>query len=551
MKLKLAAAAMALFIFGCEAVETPDAQKTGASQSRLEADVRFLSDDLLEGREAGQRGYDLSAHYVAERFRAIGLAPGGDKDGGDETYFQNVPMLEFRADPNGRARLTITGPDGAGSFTPREDYLVFPSPTGETIDFEAPAVFLGFGFASEAHNRDDFEGLDLEGKIAVYLRGAPKYLNSEEGAHFGATTGQRASEHGAVATLFLYTESFEKTLPFERLLGFLSGNRSFMSWLQQDGTPFTISPNIHGGAMLNLAGAEKLFAMTDTPWAEISAAAESEEGAVKGFDLGLTMRIETDARHSNIESPNVVGILPGSDPALRDEYIVLTAHLDHDGVKATDDPDDDEIYNGAMDNTVGIAALIEVAQLLANDPPARSVIFVALTAEEKGLIGSDYYARNPTVPADAIVANVNLDMPILTYDFTDVIAYGAERSTLYPIVERAVADAGLTLSPDPAPEQNLFTRSDQYSFVKQGVPAVYLKTGFANGGEEAQKIFRAEHYHQASDEIAHINFDALRRFTDIKAAIARGAADMPERPRWKAGDFFGTTFYGPMEEAAE
>ena len=278
-----------------------------------------------------------------------------------------------------------------------------------------------------------------------------------------------------------------------------------MSWLNEDGTPFTTSPNIKAGAMLNLAGAEKLFAMTQTPWAEISAAAESDEGAVQGFDLGVTMRIETDSQHSNIESPNVVGILPGSDPDLRNEYIVLTAHLDHDGVKPSDDPDDDEIYNGAMDNAVGIAALIEVAQLLASDPPARSVIFVALTAEEKGLIGSDYYARNPTVPADAIVANINLDMPILTYDFTDIVAYGAERSTLYPIVERATADAGLTLSPDPAPEQNVFTRSDQYSFVKQGVPAVYLKTGFADGGEEAQKDFRSNHYHQATDEADLVN----------------------------------------------
>jgi Zn-dependent M28 family amino/carboxypeptidase len=251
--------------------------------------------------------------------------------------------------------------------------------------------------------------------------------------------------------------------------------------------------------------------------------------------------------HRRLESANVVGVIQGSDPVLRDEYVILTAHLDGKGFKPTDEENDDEIYNGAMDNATGVAALLEVARLLSEAPPKRSIVVIALTAEEKGLIGSDYFARNPTMPGESIVATVNLDMPILTYEFTDVIAFGAERSTLYDAVFQATQRHGLTLSPDPDPDQGIFTRSDHYSFVKQGVPAVFLDLGFANGGESAQAEFLEMHYHQPSDEFRHVNLEALRRFTAVKSDIARNIANMPERPVWKDGDFFGTTFNGPME----
>lgn len=222
------------------------------------------------------------------------------------------------------------------------------------------------------------------------------------------------------------------------------------------------------------------------------------------------------------------------------------AHLDHLGVKPTPEEDDDEIYNGAMDNASGVASLLESARMLASSPPKRSVIFIAVTAEEKGLNGSDYFARNPTVPTDNIVAVVNLDMPILNYPFADIVAFGAERSTLYSPVEQAAIAHELQFSPDPVPEQGLFTRSDHYMFVRQGVPAVYIKPGFANGGEEAQATFRGTHYHEPSDETALMDFDSLRRFTDVNADIARNIANMPERPVWNAGDFFGSTFHGPQ-----
>ena len=513
------------------------------SSQRLEADVRFLSDDLLEGREAGKRGYDLAALYVAERFRSLGLTTGGD----DNSFFQMVPMLEYWQKPQGPGVLTLNNDTAALDLVASQDYVVFSISHAREIELEAPAVFAGFCFHSKDHDRDDFEGLDLDGKIAVCLTGAPKFLNSEERAHYSSTKSQRVSARGAVGIVTLWTQTLEKVFPFERLERIVSSGTSRMRWLQADGVPFSLAPNIQGGASLSLAGAKKVFANIGRSWDDILETAEGEDGDVKGYDLGLTARIEVDSVHRRLESANVVGVIQGSDPVLRDEYVILTAHLDHLGIRPTDEENDDEIYNGAMDNATGVAALLEVARLLSEAPPKRSIIVIALTAEEKGLIGSDYFARNPTMSGESIVATVNLDMPILTYDFTDVVAFGAERSTLYDAVFQATQRHGLTLSPDPNPDQGTFTRSDHYSFVKQGVPAIYLNPGHANGGESAQAEFLKTHYHEPSDDLRHVNFEALRRFTAVKSEIARNIANMPERPVWKDGDFFGTTFGGPME----
>jgi hypothetical protein len=508
-----------------------------ASVERLEADVRFLSNDLLEGREAGTRGYDLAALYVAQRFRSIGLKPGGD----DSTYYQSVPMLEYAPGAE-NASLRIDGVD----LVAGEDYLVFPSSKGESIDIRAPLIFGGMCFASAREGRDDFLDLDFEGKIAACMWGAPKYLNSEERAHYRSTQGQRVSDHGGIGGIFVYTSSFQQVLPFERLKRMLGSSYSRMTWLESDGTPFSSSPNLKVGAVLSLAGAQKFFESTGRSWDKILMDAESNRGEVDRFDLGVEVNVSVESQHRKLTSNNVIGILPGTDEELAKEHVILTAHLDHVGIKPTEEADDDEIYNGAMDNASGISALLEVARLLKASPPKRSVVFIALTAEEKGLNGSDYFARNPTLPGDDMVAVINLDMPILTYSFTDINAFGAERSSLFEPVKAAAEAHGLTLSPDPVPEEGLFTRSDHYMFVRQGVPAVYLKPGFADGGQEAQEKFRKTHYHEASDEVGLVDFSALERFTDVKADIARNIANMPERPVWNAGDFFGTTFEGPM-----
>ena len=531
---------MLALVFPGDVMSNPaqQASTSGAERKTLEAHVRFLADDALEGRAAGTRGYDVAALYVAERFRAIGLEPGGD----DGLFFQSVPLLEYQL--GSIASLAI----GDLELAKGEDYLVYASGKSSTIDMRASLVFAGFCFASERHGRNDFEGLDLEGKIAVCMSGAPKFLASEERAHFRSTQSQRVSEQGAVGLIRIQSESTESVFPFERIARMVELGLTRMTWLDGDAVPFSSAPNVQAYASLSLSGGEKLMTAAGRDWKEILAATESEAGEVARFDLGLDARILVESKHRNLASDNVVGILPGSDPALADQHLVLVAHLDHVGIKSTPEENDDEIYNGAMDNAGGISALLEVARLLESSPPRRSIVFLAVTAEETGLNGSDYYARNPTVPKDRMIAVVNLDMPIMTYPFTDIVAFGAQRSTLEQPVLNAAETHGLSLSPDPVPEEGIFTRSDHYMFVKQGVPAVFLIPGFADGGEEEQAVFRKNHYHQPSDEIELVDFEALRRFTNVKADIARNIANMDERPVWNAGDFFGTTFNGAMAE---
>jgi Zn-dependent M28 family amino/carboxypeptidase len=244
-----------------------------------------------------------------------------------------------------------------------------------------------------------------------------------------------------------------------------------------------------------------------------------------------------------VESENVVGVLPGSDPKLKDEFVVLSAHLDHLGI--TPPVNGDQINNGALDNASGVATTLEVARLFraSGKAPKRSLLFLIDTAEEKGLIGAGYFAANPTVPKSAIAADVDLDMPILTYDFTDVVAFGADRSSIGPVVKKAAAGMKIGLSPDPMPDQGIFTRSDHFRFVEQGVPAVFLITGFANGGKEAFEGFMADHYHKPSDDLSlPIRYDAGAKFARLNYEIAKGLADSAIRPAWNKGDFFGEKF---------
>jgi hypothetical protein len=515
---------------------------------QIEADVRFLASDDLEGREAGSRGYDIAASYVAERFRATGLEPAG----ADGTFMQPVPLLDVSYNKEGKAELSLFAESNQISVTYGKDYVVLPNVRHEHALVEGSVVFGGYCIRSNEHKHDDFEGLALHGNIAACADGAPAILTSEERAYFGSrsTKNQFLSEAGVDAVIWLYTAEQEHALlPFQRLVQALSSSFSGMTWIQDDGSPFSSGATSRAWAVLSLDGAEKLFSSSKHSWAEVQEEYLNGEGnSHSDLELSASVRIEIDSDHKRISSKNVIGMIRGTDPALRDEYLLLTAHLDHIGIKPTSAVGDDEVNNGAVDNAAGVAVLLEVARQLSADPPSRSILFLAVTAEEKGLTGSAYYANNPTVSLRDIVATVNLDSPIPTYAFQDVVALGSERTTMHEIVKEAVSNHGVALSPDPSPELGLFTKSDQYSFVKQGIPAVFLLPGHANGGKDAWSDFLTSHLHQPSDEFELIDFGALRRFADIESAIARGIADMPNRPVWKTGDFFGETFGGANKE---
>ncbi|WP_338240655.1 M28 family peptidase [Aurantiacibacter hainanensis] len=509
------------------------AHAESVDRNALEGDVAILAADDMEGREAGTRGHERAAGYVAGRFVSLGLEPAGDEG----TYFQHVPMRSYSRAEDGNS-LSI---EGLGELQMFEDYFVQGTAQQESGSLTAPLVFIGYGL--DLPGRDDFEGVDLEGAVAIRVYGGPSALNTEESAHYRSTLNQRLSDRGAVGVLLMTTPALEQIYTWDRLVE-VSSHGSSMTWVGPDGRAHSTGPNILASGSLSPDLSRELLEGQAFDYGDLLEAEESDDADLPSFALNRTVTINFASEFDDVDTPNVIGLVPGSDPAVADEYVVLTAHLDHVGVQPTEEEGDDEIYNGALDNAVGVASMIEVARLLKADPPRRPVLVIALTAEEKGLLGSSYNAANPTVPADQVVANVNLDMPVITYDFTDVVAFGAERSNLYPQVVAATEAFGLALSPDPQPEQGFFTRSDQYSYVKAGIPAVYLDLGFANGGEEAQGVVFDNHYHEPSDEIGLIDFAGLERFTAVNHAIARNVANMEETPAWQPGDFFGTTFGG-------
>lgn len=294
--------------------------------------------------------------------------------------------------------------------------------------------------------------------------------------------------------------------------------------------------------------AAALFSGARSSYAQVRADAAKKGARPKGFVLPGTLRLANKATTERVTSPNVVGILPGSDPTLKDQYVVLSGHLDHLGVspeKPDDEPGKDRINNGALDNASGSAVTLEVARVFAEQAvrPRRSLVFLLSTGEEKGLLGAGYYAENPTVPADAIVGDVDLDMPILLYPFTDVVGYGADHSSIGRLAAEAVRPMNLTLAPDPIPQETIFVRSDHYRFVEKGVPAIFLATGYANGGAAASSDFLANCYHKPEDDLSQaINWRAGARFAEANWRITAAMANADEPPRWYAGDYFGSVF---------
>ena len=409
-------------------------------------------------------------------------------------------------------------------------------------------VFAGYGVVARKEGRDDYAGLDVKGKIVATLARTPSGIQTEERAFYGSRKGKEASDRGALAVISLETKTSEKVFSFARLIkeGRLDAAR--MSWVEPGGDAYSRAPGLKGGATISIAGAQKLFEEAPVAWNEILELAEKDGGITPTFELPITMTITQKSKIDEVKSVNVAGMIDGTDPALKDEVIVLSAHLDHIGISTTDE--EDVINNGALDNAAGIATLLEAARMmLENTPPRRSVMFLAVTAEEKGLLGSQYFAKNPTVPKENIVANINLDMPVLTYDFTDIIVFGGTRSTLEPAIKKAAAEMDITIGPDPFPEQGIFTRSDHFRFVEEGIPSVMVSTGFANGGASGWEKHFASHYHRPSDDMKNnLDFNAGARFAELKTRIAFTVANQDERPLWKKDDFFAKQFNGPTTD---
>jgi hypothetical protein len=507
-------------------------------QAAIKAHVQFLASDAMRGREAGTRDFDVAAEYVASEMLAMGLKPAG----ADGSWFQPVKLVSYR--PSEKAQWSLTRGGTGVPFQFGVDFVNGPVPSSPEFAAEGAIVFAGYGIVYPEGKRDDYKGLDVRGKIVAILPGVPDGLPNEVTAHFGDDDqkARLAEARGAKAVIVLESGERRADFPFEALVPYWDYERS--TWATPDGKAKATAPGAPVVGYVSTAGAEKLFNGARIKWADVLAA-ERKGGRIPTGNLAGTLKLATRTRLRFADTRNVIGMLEGSDPALKAQYVVLSAHLDHVGVGEA--VNGDRIYNGAMDNAVGVSTVLEVAHSFqaSGTRPRRSILFVALTAEEKGLIGSDYFARNPVVPKGSIVADLNMDMPILTYPVQDLVVLGGERSSIGPAVIAAAAAEGLKVVPDPAPEEMFFVRSDHYSFVQSGIPAVSIDTGPGGTGAAAQKAFLENNYHKPSDSIAlPFDWSSAAKYMRVNFATAKALADADERPRWNKGDFFGVQFGG-------
>lgn len=538
-------AAAGLVLLGCNATMKSSEMANVAVEPNVEnikAHMYFLADDLLEGRDTGSRGHEIASLYIQSEFKKYGL-----KGAGDEGSFQQ--RVTFRKGLLVQESPTFSLSNGTDSIEleyPKQ-FITGPNLATTNASVSAPLVFVGYGIVAPDLGHDDYADINVEGKIVVMLSGKPASFPSEVGSHVSSGTQKRnyAADRGAVGYLTIQTPSSEERRPYERSINYVNSPR--MTWVDGNGTPGNGRSELKASAFLSIPAAQTLFKDSPVALDDIYAQIENDK-APKGFDIPFTASISYETSHEDITSPNVVGLLEGSDPVLKNEYVVYTAHSDHLGISKS--VEKDKINNGAMDNATGTSVLLETARMFSSLPvaPKRSILFLAVTGEEKGLLGADYFARNPTRPLESLVANVNLDMPILTYEFADVIAFGASHSTMGEKVEAAVKNADIKLTDDPWPELNLFTRSDHYAFVKQGIPAVFLVTGIESktpgiDGNEVLNTFLATNYHRPSDDMNQpFIWAASRTFSQVNFEIGLTLANDKERPTWNEDSFFGQTF---------
>lgn len=524
--------------------------KTAIRPEEIRAHIRFLADSLLQGREPGTPGYDIAARYVATELEGMGLHPGVAG-----SWFQPVPLEKAVTDASASSLVLIVN-GKAQKLVDAKDYILstwFASPATKDgkaeSDVSAPVVFVGFGVTAPDQKYDDYAGVDVKGKIVLMIYGAPSAFPSTERAYYsdGTIKAKNAVAHGAVGELSIMLPEDWKRYAWEWLVPQIQMGE--MHWLDKRGAPHDFFPELRGNALFSPQGGAALFAGAPKTMEQVFETARASQP--QAFALSVSAHIHTVASQQVISSPNIVAELQGSDASLRDQYVVYTAHVDHLGICPA--VEGDNVCHGALDNASGTSTLLEIARAYANLPkaPRRSVLFVFVTGEEMGLLGSDYFAHSPTVPLKSIVANVNIDgAPGSYFQMKDVVALGAEHSSLGDEVSSAAEVMGYDVSPDPMPEEVSFIRSDQYSFVLQGVPAVNVEDGIHStdpkvNGLEVIRKWLVTRYHTPLDNMDQpIDFDSMAKGAVMNFLVGYQVAQRDGVPAWNKSDFFGTTF-GP------
>ena len=518
----------------CAAVAA--AQDSGISGERIRAHVKFLASDLLEGRGVGARGGDLATEYIASQFAVAGAKPAGDNG----TYYQKVPLVGVRTETG--AELSAVAAGKTLPFRWAEEFVATSQLQKPETRFEADAVFVGHGIVAPEYNWNDYKDVDVRGKIVVLFTNEPtsedpKFFAGRALTYYGRWTYkyEQAMRQGALGCIIIHTtptagygwevvrNSWGSEQPFVKLAPGESA-LALVGWVTQD------------------AG-DKLLGMAGRSIGELLKASESRE--FRPIPLGIRIHAMLSSRIRELETRNVAAVVPGSDPKLKSETVIFTAHWDHLGVGLP--VNGDPIYNGAIDNATGCAVLIELARAWAALPekPRRSAVFLSVTAEEGGLRGSEFYGTHPVFPAGKTAVDLNYDALFPNGRTRDVIVGGAERTTLWPVVQQIAQRMGLAIKPDPRPEQGSYYRSDHFSLARVGIPAFTIGEGSefvgrpADYGKQIFDEYNSKHYHQPSDEYHEDwDFSGLEQMARFGFLIGVEAANQDQLPSWQQGDEF-------------
>jgi Zn-dependent M28 family amino/carboxypeptidase len=492
------------------------------------ADVTALADDGMEGRLTGSPGYDRAAGYVISRLKAEGLKPAGVKG-----YLQPVAFEQQVVDQAASQAELVTADGASTPLKAGEDMLITAGGGSRPALVDAPLVFIGYGLHLPAQGYDDFAGQDLKGKIAVVLSGGPGDISGPIKSDARSARNKALAKAGAIGVLALTTpKQVEIVWSRQKLIARQPGMYLADAALRDTADGFFT-------ATFDPSQSELLFKDSGHNFAELCALSDASK-PVPRFALPLRLKARVAAARAPVTSPNIVARLDGSDAKLKQQYVVVSAHLDHLGIG--EPINGDRIYNGAMDDASGVAAVLDIAHRLKQGPrPRRSILFVLFTAEEKGLLGSHYFAVHPSVPKQSIVADMNFDMPLPLWPLKSVYLPGATESSLGAEARAIGAEQGIAVVPDPLPDRNVFIRADQYSFVREGVPSLFFKFGFARNTPEFQieHDWRANRYHSPSDDLDQpVMKEEAVKLDAFVAALTKRVADAEARPHWLPGSIF-------------
>lgn len=501
----------------------------------IRSHIAWLADDRLKGRLPGTEGYQMAVDYVIDQYKRMGVAPGGDNGG----YTQKMIIRKAVLTNNSSVAVLQDATGNIDSLVFQRDFVPVAHPLHTSVSAEGQLVFAGYGVDIPG-GYSDYAGTDVKGKIVVMVTGAPDGMNSTLTAHFSSPGNKlnTAYAKGAVGAILVFTSSRPSNEP----------NRVYQTNVALDpGKTVGYNRAFTGNLKIALYGTgqllPRLFINSGKNLRQVLS--DIKSGKPSSFEFPIRLSASYQSKHIDFESHNVVGLIPGSDKMLKNEYVIHTAHLDHVGIGRA--VNGDSIYNGAHDNASGVASLLEIARIYKTSgaKPKRSILITMVTAEEMGLIGSAYFAANPTVPKSSIVANVNTDMPTVIAPLLSIVPLGAEHSTMMNHVKFAANHLGLDIEKDPEPEQNRFVRSDQYSFVMNGIPALHIKYGNKTNipGFDMDafiKKWRAKYYHQSADGMDGIfNFTAARTYVQLNFLVSYSIAQTTQRPVWNEGDLFG------------